>query len=78
MVGIPSSNEKAVYSFIREKDNDKVFAVFNLSAKPVDVKFNSELIKGNYLDVFANKSTTLTSSENLKLKPWGFKFFVKK
>jgi glycosidase len=78
MVMIPSSNEKAVYSFIREKDNDKVFMVFNLSAKPVDVKFNSELIKGNYLDLFANKLITLTSSEKLNLKPWGFKFFVKK
>jgi len=78
MMMVPSSNEKSVYSFIREKDNDKVFVVFNLSAKPVDVKFNSDLIKGNYLDLFANKSTALTSSENLNLKPWGFKFFVKK
>ena len=77
MVMIPSSDEKNVYSFIREKDSDKVFVVFNLSVKPVDVKLNSDLIKGNYLDLFENKKISLMSSESLNLKPWGFKFFVK-
>jgi glycosidase len=78
MVTVASSNAKAVYSFIRKKDNDKIFVVFNLSAKPVDVNFKSDLIKGNYLDLFVNKNISLTSSESLNLKPWGFKFFVKK
>jgi 1,4-alpha-glucan branching enzyme len=77
MVMIPSSNEKAVYSFIREKYNDKVFVIFNLSAKLVKVDINSNLIKGNYIDLFTNNKVSLSSTESFNLKPWEYIFYVK-
>ena len=77
MTMVSSSNEKSVFSFIREKDNDKVFVVFNLSAKPVEAKLSSSLMKGDYINLFSGKKVSFTDSESFDLKPWDYMFYVK-
>ncbi len=77
MIIVPSSSKDAVFSFIREKDNDKVFVIFNFSAKPADVNLNSSLIKGNYTDLFSGKKISFSDSGNFNLKPWDYRFYVK-
>lgn len=77
MTMIPSSNKKSIFAFVREKGSDKVFVVFNLSAKPVNVKLSSDLMKGNYTDLFSGKKVTISGTESFDLKPWEYFFYVK-
>jgi glycosidase len=66
-----SSNDDAVYAFMREKNGRKVFVVLNLSANPQTVS-----IKGNFsgeaVNVFAGKKEKLTDGQQFALAPWGY------
>jgi len=74
---ISSPDDKSVYSFVREKDGCKVFAVFNLSGKTVSRNLSSSLIKGDYKDLFSGKEVSFTDSQKFELKPWGYKIYFK-
>ena len=74
---IDSGNEN-VYAFTREKNGNKIFAVFNFSAAEQKVKFSSNAISGKYKDVFKNgSSTSITNFFESQLKPWEYKVFSK-
>lgn len=76
MILVSSPNDESVYSFVREKDNDKVFVVFNLSDKPANVILNSEAIKGKYINLFTNKAESFGPKQDFNLAPWQYEFFV--
>ena len=77
LIKINSSNDKAVYSFIREKDGDKVFVILNLSDKTQDVTLKGQKYIGTYTNIFTNKSTDFKTNTELKLKPWEYLVFAK-
>ena len=51
-----------VLSFVRQKDSDKVFAVFNFSNEPQTVTFVDSLYHGQYVDYFSQESVELHGS----------------
>lgn len=75
MIPIKSSDER-VFAFVREKDSSKVFAVFNLSNKKVRTQLESNLIKGEYTNLFTGDKMKIKSKELLKLLPWEYRVFV--
>ncbi|MEJ2613983.1 MAG: alpha-amylase family glycosyl hydrolase [Ignavibacteriaceae bacterium] len=77
MKRVKTNNDDKIFSFIREKDNNKVFAIFNLSAQNQNIKINDNKIEGTYKDLFADQSNSLTSDYNIELPAWGYKIFVK-
>ena len=77
MERVKTNNDDKIFSFIREKDNNKVFAVFNLSAQNQSIKINDNKIEGTYRDLFTDQSSSITSGYNIKLPAWGYKIFVK-
>ena len=66
-----SSNDDAVFSYLREKNGRKVLVVLNLSANPQTVT-----VKGNFggeaENVFAGKKEKLTDGQQFALAPWGY------
>ena len=48
MVKVPNNGENEVFSFVRQNENDKVFAVFNFSEKKRTVEFKESLHYGIY------------------------------
>jgi glycosidase len=50
-----TNRDSSVFAFVREKDNEKVLVILNLSAKEVNVKLNSEVIKGDYAELFTQQ-----------------------
>jgi len=78
MILVSSADDKSVYSFVRVKDNNKIFAVFNLSDHPVEQNLTSEIIKGNYINYFNGEKTSFTNNAAFKLKPWEYLIFIKK
>lgn len=77
MVHVPNSSPKEVLSFVRAKGDDKVFAVFNLSATEQTVTFKEPLFQGEYKEALTDGSAVFTAESALTLPAWGFKVYVK-
>ncbi len=67
-----------VFAFIRQKDDDRVYAVFNLSAKTLKTELESNLIQGEYVNLLSGKETKIKSKEWIELKPWTYRILVTK
>lgn len=66
------TSSSRVLAYMREKDNDKVVAILNLSDRDVEAKINLE---NDYTgtDLFTSEEITLKSGENkFNLEPWEF------
>ncbi|MFZ1917738.1 MAG: alpha-amylase family glycosyl hydrolase [Terriglobales bacterium] len=77
MIQVPNSASNQVFSFVRQNDADKVFAVINFSDRPQTVTFKDSLYHGKYTDYFGGQAVELDASTKLNLKPWGYQVFVK-
>lgn len=78
MVKIPNSSESEILSFVRQNDQDKVFAVFNFSANAQTITFKESLYHGSYQEFFSKESYDLAENFELTLVPWEYRVFVKK
>jgi len=82
MVRVINDHPTSVFSFVRQKDDEKVFAIFNMSDKPVRAVMKETLYTGKYSEEFSSesiassqKSITLAPDMFFDLKPWGYKVF---
>ncbi len=75
---ISNSLSSKVFSFVREKDNAKIFVIANLSPAPVTVSLKDEAANGTYKDVFSGQESTVKVGENINLEAWGYKLLEKK
>ncbi len=76
MERVKTNNDDKIFSFVRQKDNNKVFVVFNLSPEKQNVVINNIKITGDYKDFFNNENLSLESNYNTELQPWGYKVYV--
>ncbi|WP_016956046.1 alpha-amylase family glycosyl hydrolase [Catenovulum agarivorans] len=77
MVHVPNNHPTEVLSFVRQNQQDKVFAVFNFSGSAKTVKFSEKLYHGQYIDFTTAKQAVLTDTTELEIPAWGFKVFSK-
>jgi glycosidase len=77
MIQVPNSAPAQVFSFVRQKDADKVFAVFNFSAEPQTVTCADRLYHGTYTDYISRERVELSDATRFALPPWGYRIFVK-
>jgi glycosidase len=75
MIPVKSSADE-VFAFVRQKDNDKIYAIFNLSEKTVKTELESNLISGEYINPFSEKKSQIKSKEWLELKPWDYRILI--
>jgi glycosidase len=78
LIRIASTNNKSVYAFIREVNEDRVFVILNLSASPVDFTLKGKLYAGNYQDIFSGKEAGFRKNTSLILQPWEYRVYEKK
>ncbi len=76
MIQVPNSAPAAVFSFVRQNGQDKVFAVLNFSAEQQSVVFEDGLYHGQYLEYFSQEVVDLSGSTQLELEPWTYRIFV--
>jgi glycosidase len=69
---IDNTNEKAVVSYLREKAENRVVVVLNLTGEPQEVSLKGNDYVGDYTNVFANRSQTLTEDMVFQLNPWDY------
>ncbi|XHS80164.1 alpha-amylase family glycosyl hydrolase [Burkholderiaceae bacterium UC74_6] len=76
MEPVPNSAPQQVLSFVRADARSKVLAVFNLSAKPVQVQFKGERAAGRYKDFSSGAEVSMKDDGTLTLPAWGWRVFV--
>lgn len=69
---LSNTNEKAVLAYMREKEDNRVIVVLNLTGDPQSVTLNGGNYIGDYTNVFANRSLTLTEDMVFQLNPWDY------
>ena len=77
MIKVPNSDESKVFSFVRQNEKDKVFAIFNFSDVKRTVTCKENLYHGTYLNFSTNKIEVLNAQTTFDLKPWEYRIFVK-
>lgn len=76
---LPVINDKpqAVFSFIREKTQDKVFVVLNFSDKEQTVNFAGDIQYGSYQELFSQSSVTFAQDTTDTVEAFGYRVYVK-
>ena len=77
MIHVPNSAPSKVFSFVRQNEKDKVFAVFNFSPEPQVVTFEESLFHGKYTETMSGQPAELSAATQLELQPWAYRIFVK-
>lgn len=67
--------DSAIYAFRREKGNNRVIGILNLSDKPQTLKISDSKVFGTYTDYFTQKEYTL-SNQPLQMAPWQYLVFT--
>lgn len=73
---IRTDRDESVYACIREKDDNKIVAVLNLSPQQQQVRLNSLSMSGSYRGLFTGRKKRLGFSESFTLQPWEYLLFV--
>ena len=73
MVPVVNTRPDQVLSFVREKDGDRVLAVFNLSKDAQTVGFTDGPTPGRYRDFADGVAVTVDKATTLTLPPWSYR-----
>jgi Maltogenic Amylase, C-terminal domain len=76
MINVPNSLPANVFSFVRQNERDKVFAVLNLSAESRSVTFGESLCHGAYTDYLTNEPIKVGGDTTLTLEAWSARILV--
>ncbi len=76
IIFLENSDEENILSFFREKENDKIFAVFNLSNEETNAIIQADFT-GKFRELFSEASVQIEGKYSVKLNPWEYKIFVK-
>ena len=74
---INNSKPKSVFSFLREKDENRVFVLLNLSDQALEAELNDSAIAGDYTDIFTGEAAQLKSKQVFNLQPWEYMVMVR-
>jgi len=77
MIRVLNDRPDAVLSFGREKEGDKIIAVFNFTNKAVDTKLTGNFHKGTYTELFSNEQVEFSDEDKIQLQAWGYRVYVK-
>jgi len=75
---IKTSRARQVLAYSREKDNNAVVSILNLSKKPVRTRTDLSRLAGDYTNPLTGESVTLPLDDPLELDAWGHLLLVKK
>jgi alpha-amylase len=75
MVKIPTGHDAEVYAFYRQRDNDRLTVLLNLSGKPQTVRLEGQGFAGSYTDIFApdRGNVELKPDMTISLRPWEYR-----
>lgn len=72
---ISSSNNIEIFAFVREKENNKILVITNLSGHSQSVELRSDKLKGRYSEIFSNEKAVFDNVENFNLEAWEYRVY---
>lgn len=78
MTRLQSGNDRTVLAFTREKDGDKILAIFNLSDAKQAVTLKHESLSGRYTQILREASLAVSPDQQIamELLPWEYRVYV--
>ncbi|MCK8490339.1 alpha-amylase family glycosyl hydrolase [Spirosoma sp. RP8] len=70
---ITTDHDETVYAYSRQRDNDRVTVLLNLSNQAQTFRLSGEGYEGLYTEVFSRHPMELKPDMSLTLKPWEYK-----
>ncbi|GAB3956842.1 alpha-amylase family glycosyl hydrolase [Spirosoma harenae] len=70
---IETDHDDKVYAFHRQRDNDKVVVVLNLSNQPQTARLMGDGYSGMYTEIFSHQQVELKPELIVTLKPWEYR-----
>jgi glycosidase len=70
-----TSDNPAIFSFVREKEDDKVFALFNITDSEKTFTLQGNLYTGNYRNIITGDSVLFDENAEVTLPAWGYKVY---
>lgn len=70
-----TANDVAIFAYTREKNNQRVTVVLNLSNQPQSFIIKEPTIYGTPTNVFSGKKETLNRKHVYTMEPWGYLVF---
>jgi glycosidase len=75
---IHGKNDEKIYAFLREKGNNKVLVILNLSSSPQVADLTDDEIIGDYQDIFSGEKRSFSEYLRIPMKPWGYLVYSNK
>ncbi len=72
MVKVENDAPQQLFSWVREKDGNKVVGLFNLSDEPLDAKLTSALADGDYAEYGSGSRVRVGGNHAVTLGPWEY------
>ncbi|MFD2569108.1 alpha-amylase family glycosyl hydrolase [Spirosoma soli] len=72
-VKIDTDRDDKIYAFHRQRDNDQIAVIINLSNQPQTFRLSGDGFAGVYTEVFSHQSMELKSEMAMTLKPWEYR-----
>ena len=72
MIQISEGENENIFAFKREKNENTIVVVLNLSNSAQDFTIKSEQVSGKFTNVFSGEEINITKNLELKLEPWQY------
>lgn len=69
---LKTSNDAAVYAYMRHGENEMLTVILNLTNKPVSFTVNDNMIAGKPQNVFTGKTDEIKNGQTFQLPAWGY------
>ncbi len=77
LVRVKTDKNEAVFAFTRQKDDNTIFVVLNLSSTAQNVTLKGNHYVGDFVNAFDGKQVTFVEDCKLQLGPWDFLVYSK-
>ncbi len=75
---VMTTDNYAVYTFLREKNDNRVFSVFNFTDSLQQVTLKASAHAGDYTNYFSGEEISFKGDDDISLEPWEYRIFVGK
>jgi 1,4-alpha-glucan branching enzyme len=72
---ITTTNNPSIFAFLREKQDCRVFEIFNLTNQEKTFTLQGNLYTGSYRDAFSNDSVYFSQNTYMTLPAWGYRVY---
>ena len=72
---LSTSNDAAIFAYMRQSGTHRVLVILNLSKSPQSFFINNANINGGPLNVFAGINESVSTKRKFSMKPWGYAVF---